>query len=155
MHVIYVLLFITLMRYAVRVVPWRRQLLAGLSTPRVGSHPNSMSAGFVVVRLNWNTFFSEYFGAFPWQNYFTNAAHSATHLSPTLYALIKWQRPYLNQASKKKDKVAFLQGILGGFSSKEELIISFNNVYVYNLLRPSSIWREDSLLKRNSIFNNV
>jgi len=65
MHVIYVLLFITLMQDGVRAVTWRRQLVAGLSSPRVGSHPKSIPAVFVIDKLTWNTFFSEYFGFFP------------------------------------------------------------------------------------------
>jgi hypothetical protein len=62
MHVIYVLLFITLMQCGVRAVTWRRQLVAGLSTPRIGSHPKSIPAVFVLDKLTWNTFFSEFFG---------------------------------------------------------------------------------------------
>jgi hypothetical protein len=62
-----------------RAVPWFRSLVAGLSPRRPGFAPWSINVGFVVDKVDWYRFLSEFFG-FPLSVSFHRRSPNSYHL---------------------------------------------------------------------------
>jgi hypothetical protein len=68
-------------------VPWLTSLVAGLSLRRTGFVPRSIHVGFMVDKVAWDRYFSEFFG-FPVNISFHHRSPKSYHLRSAQYASI-------------------------------------------------------------------